>query len=57
MCLQITDMNGKALVSHLITSDDTRVNVAKLSKGIYIEKISGGSSIYTQSCWFNSVFK
>jgi trimeric autotransporter adhesin len=48
LLLQITDMNGKMLVSQSITSDDTRVNVGKLSKGIYIVKISGGSSIYTQ---------
>ena len=48
LSLQITDMNGKTIKQQLITGDDTKVNVSGLSKGMYIVKVFGSSSMFSE---------
>lgn len=48
LSLQITDMNGKLIKQQIITADDTKVNVSGLSKGMYIVKVYGSTSMFTE---------
>jgi len=48
LILQIVDVNGKILRKQTISSADTKVDVSGLSKGFYVVKISGATSVMTE---------
>lgn len=48
LVLQVVDMNGKVVKSQTVRSQVSKINVTDLSKGLYLLKVNGLNTTYTE---------